>query len=85
MKFNPAIETYVNLATYRKDGREVRTPVWLAGDNGEYYVFSESKAGKVKAYGILTILRVRCFTNSSGNQSLNTKRSCLEFHEFLSN
>ena len=48
MKFNPAIETYVNLATYRKDGREVRTPVWLAGDEGEYYVFSESKAGKVK-------------------------------------
>jgi PPOX class probable F420-dependent enzyme len=48
MKFNPAVETYVNLATYRKDGREVRTPVWLAGDNGEYYVFSESKAGKVK-------------------------------------
>ena len=46
MKFNPAVETYVNLATYRKDGREVRTPVWLAGDNGEYYVFSESKAGK---------------------------------------
>ena len=48
MKFNPAVETYVNLATYRKDGREVRTPVWLTGDNGEYYVFSESKAGKVK-------------------------------------
>ncbi len=48
MKFDPANETYVNLATFRKDGREVRTPVWLAGDDGEYYVFSESKAGKVK-------------------------------------
>jgi PPOX class probable F420-dependent enzyme len=48
MKFNPATEKYVSLATFRKDGREVRTPVWLAGGGAEYYVFSESKAGKVK-------------------------------------
>jgi PPOX class probable F420-dependent enzyme len=48
MKFNPATEKYVSLATSRKDGREVRTPVWLVGEGSEYYVFSESKAGKVK-------------------------------------
>ncbi|MFT4712846.1 MAG: PPOX class probable F420-dependent enzyme [Candidatus Azotimanducaceae bacterium] len=48
MKFNPATEKYVSLATFRKDGREVRTPVWLVGEGSEYYVFSESKAGKVK-------------------------------------
>ena len=46
--FDPGNEAYVNLATYRKDGWEVRTPVWLAQVNDEYYVFSESKAGKVK-------------------------------------
>ena len=39
---------YVSLATFRRDGREVRTPVWVAADGGHLYVFSEAKAGKVK-------------------------------------
>lgn len=46
--WNPAREPYVNLATYRKTGAEVRTPVWIAENDGTFYVFSESKAGKVK-------------------------------------
>lgn len=46
--FDPAHETYVCLATYRRDGREVRTPVWIAAAEGRYYVFSEGHAGKVK-------------------------------------
>lgn len=41
-------ERYVNLATFRRDGREVRTPVWVAEADGHLYVFSEGKAGKVK-------------------------------------
>jgi PPOX class probable F420-dependent enzyme len=41
-------ERYVNLATFRRDGREVRTPVWVAEADGHLYVFSEAKAGKVK-------------------------------------
>ena len=41
-------ERYVNLATYRRDGREVRTPVWVAESEGRLYVFSEGDAGKVK-------------------------------------
>ena len=41
-------ERYVNLATFRRDGREVRTPVWVAETGGRLYVFSEGKAGKVK-------------------------------------
>ena len=40
--------TYVSLATFRRDGREVRTPVWVAEAEGRLYVFSESAAGKVK-------------------------------------
>ena len=48
MPFDPSREPYVNLATYRKDGREVRTPVWIAVHEGISYVFSESRAGKVK-------------------------------------
>lgn len=46
--FDVSRATYVNLVTYRKTGTEVRTPVWIAPLNGKHYVFSESKAGKVK-------------------------------------
>ncbi len=48
MDFDPADETYVSLASFRRDGREVRTPVWVAESRGRYYVFSEGSAGKVK-------------------------------------
>lgn len=46
--FDVAGEKYVSLATYRRDGREVRTPVWIAEADGRFYLFSEGKAGKVK-------------------------------------
>lgn len=39
---------YVSLATFRKSGAKVATPVWCAPADGWLYVFSESKAGKVK-------------------------------------
>ncbi len=39
---------YVSLATFRKNGDKVATPVWCAPDGDWLYVFSESKAGKVK-------------------------------------
>ena len=39
---------YVSLATFRRDGREVRTPVWIAASGSQLYVFSEPHAGKVK-------------------------------------
>lgn len=40
-------ERYVSLATYRRDGRQVRTPVWIARADQKLYVFSEGTAGKV--------------------------------------
>jgi PPOX class probable F420-dependent enzyme len=43
-----ARERYVSLATYRRDGREVRTPVWIAGAGERFYVFSAPEVGKVK-------------------------------------
>jgi hypothetical protein len=46
--FEPATERYVNLATYRRSGIEVKTPVWIAGLAGRYYVFSAGDAGKIK-------------------------------------
>jgi PPOX class probable F420-dependent enzyme len=45
---NPTRDTYVNLATFRRDGREVCTPVWIAGVAGRFYAFSAGDAGKVK-------------------------------------
>jgi PPOX class probable F420-dependent enzyme len=55
--FDPGTEKYVSLATYRRNGVEVKTPVWIAGMAGRYYVFSAGNAGKVKR--IRTTPRVR--------------------------
>lgn len=39
---------YISLATFRRNGKAVPTPVWAAESEGALYIFSESKAGKVK-------------------------------------
>ncbi len=39
---------YVSLATFRRSGAAVRTPVWMAPLAGAHYVFSAGDAGKVK-------------------------------------
>ncbi len=39
---------YISLATFRKSGEAVATPVWCAGDGDVLYVFSAGNAGKVK-------------------------------------
>jgi len=41
-------ESYLNLATFRRDGRAVETPVWFAARDGRLYAFSEARAGKMK-------------------------------------
>src|SRR5262245_41274946 len=41
-------ERYLSLATFRRDGREVATPIWFAADTGAFYAFSAGDAGKVK-------------------------------------
>lgn len=41
-------EQYVLLTTFRKDGRAVPTPVWVARDGDELVVYSAPDAGKVK-------------------------------------
>lgn len=41
-------ESYVSLATFRRDGREVRTPVWIAEAGGTLYVYTNRRSGKVK-------------------------------------
>ena len=39
---------YVSLVTFRRDGREVATPVWFAEHAGRLYAYSRRDAGKVK-------------------------------------
>ncbi|MCC5885347.1 MAG: PPOX class F420-dependent oxidoreductase [Gammaproteobacteria bacterium] len=39
---------YLNLGTFRRDGRVVRTPVWFAEVDGFFWVFTAGNAGKVK-------------------------------------
>lgn len=40
--------TYMSLATYRKNGDAVCTPVWFAEAGGKLYVFTQRESGKVK-------------------------------------
>ena len=39
---------YLSLATFRRNGRAVETPIWFAESDGRLYGFSEGEAGKVK-------------------------------------
>jgi PPOX class probable F420-dependent enzyme len=41
-------QRYVALATFRRTGAEVRTPVWFAAMDGKLYVFTAGESGKVK-------------------------------------
>ena len=39
---------YLTLATFRRTGAEVRTPVWFAAVDGKIYLFTAGESGKVK-------------------------------------
>jgi len=41
-------DAYVSLATFRKDGRKVATPIWAAPLDDDLVMFSDPNAGKVK-------------------------------------
>ena len=45
---NPATQRYVNLVTFRRNGEEVRTPVWIVAVGAVSYVYSIGESGKVK-------------------------------------
>lgn len=40
--------TYMALETFRKNGKGVNTPVWVAGENGRLYVWTLGDSYKVK-------------------------------------
>ncbi|HXE91611.1 MAG TPA: PPOX class F420-dependent oxidoreductase [Terriglobales bacterium] len=39
---------YLNLESYRRDGRAIRTPLWFAQDGGLLYIYTLADSGKVK-------------------------------------
>jgi PPOX class probable F420-dependent enzyme len=39
---------YISLVTFRKDGREVATPVWCVAFGGKLYCYTSGNMGKVK-------------------------------------
>ncbi len=41
-------QRYLALATFRRNGAEVRTPVWFAVAHDKIYVFTAGESGKVK-------------------------------------
>ena len=43
-----ADQKYLSLATFRKTGVPVRTPVWFVENEGKLYLFTNPKSGKVK-------------------------------------
>jgi len=43
-----ARQRYLSLATFRRSGAEVRTPVWFAAADGKLYAFTAGESGKVK-------------------------------------
>lgn len=49
---------YFNLATFRRSGAAVETPVWFATDGDVHYVFSAGEAGKVKRIRVSDRARV---------------------------
>ena len=48
MSIDAESERYVNLATFRKNGTEVRTPVWIASIEGVPAVYTNGTSWKVK-------------------------------------
>jgi len=41
-------QRYISLATFRKNGVAVYTPIWFAEDDSKLYFMTNSKLGKVK-------------------------------------
>jgi uncharacterized protein len=49
---------YLSLATFRRNGAEVATPVWFAASANRLYVFTGGDAGKVKRLRLSSRARV---------------------------
>lgn len=53
---------YLSLATRKRSGDYVPTPVWFAPRDGDYYLFSAGNAGKVKRLRNFSAVRIAACT-----------------------
>lgn len=53
-----ANESYISLATFRRNGRAVETPVWFAVIAGKLYVVTDGTSAKVKRLRATKKIRV---------------------------
>ena len=51
-------EQYINISNTRKDGREVKTPVWAAKDGERIVVWTNVNSGKVKRIRRTGVVRI---------------------------
>lgn len=51
-------ESYINLATFRRNGKAVETPVWFAIIDGKLYVVTDGTSAKVKRIRATKKIRV---------------------------
>jgi uncharacterized protein len=72
--------SYISLATRKRSGEWVATPVWFAPHRGNYYVFSASDAGKVKRLRNFSESRIAACTMSGTltGEWLDTRAYVLE-------
>ena len=52
------METYINLATFRRNGAAVETPVWFAILGGKLYVVTDGTSAKLKRIRATTRVRL---------------------------
>jgi uncharacterized protein len=77
-------QKYMDLATFRKSGATVHTPVWFGEANGKLYVMTNSKLGKYKRIRNnprVTIAPCTMRGKVTGPEFQATAR-ILPFHEF---
>jgi PPOX class probable F420-dependent enzyme len=65
-------QQYVSLATFRKNGVAVHTPVWFAEENDKLYVMTRGDSGKIKRIRANPVVKV----------SPSTMRGKVTGHEF---
>ena len=53
---------YISLVTFRRDGREVATPLWFAELDGKLYAYTLGRSAKVRRLGNRGDIRVASCT-----------------------
>jgi uncharacterized protein len=53
-----AAEGYVSLITFRRNGKGVATPIWIAPSEGKLYAFTDGTSAKMKRLKVTDRIRI---------------------------